>query len=157
MTDIRGLAVQSIALAELGKRVKERADRVKRELAEALDPGDRKTAALDDGTVVGSISYVKGRKSARVSNEAALTAWVAANHPDEIVQQIRPAYRAALLELAKTNGVAADPTTGEIVPGIEFDVTDPYLSAKPDPAGLPALIDAMRAGQLLALDEGSSE
>lgn len=152
MTDVRGLAVQAVALKVLSERVKERSDAVKAELAASLDVGDRKTATLDDSTKVGSISYAAGKTSAKITNDRALTEWVAERYPDEIMTQVRPAFLTSLLEAAKKAGAAVDVQTGELLPGVELGTSQPYLSVRPDPAGIPALVDAIRASRELLLD-----
>lgn len=153
MTDVRGLAIQAVALKVLADRVDVRQRAVKRELAAALDPGDRKTAALDDGTKVGTVTYSSPDKRARVVNDRTLADWVADHYPDEVIPTVRPAFLALLLDTAKKSGTAVDVNTGEVIPGIDVGDTTPYLSVRPDPEAVGALVDAIRAGQLLALEE----
>ena len=144
--------MQAVALRVLGDRVKARSDDVKAQLAASLDPGDRKVAALDDATKVGVVSFANGRTSARVTDERALLRWVRDNRPDEIVDMIRGSFLSWLLEDARKRGAAVD-ANGEVIPGVTVTASEPYVSVKPLPEGIPALVDAIRAGQLLALDE----
>lgn len=54
-----------------------------------------------------------------VADMAKLTAWVAAKHPVQMEQSVRPAFITGLLSgLAVEGDVAVDRATGEIVPGI---------------------------------------
>ena len=154
MTDIRALSLQAVVLKVLADKVKARRDGVNRELSAALDPGDRKTAALASGVKVGTVSYTNGRAAAAVVDERAFMAWVAANRPDEIVQTVRDSYRAYLLEEVRANGGLLDMATGEAVeiPGVAVRAGSPYLSVRADPAGMTALADAIRANEILALE-----
>jgi hypothetical protein len=139
-------------LTELGKRVGKAKDTVKDQLAAELEPGDRKVARLASGIEVGSVTFTRGRASAGVINPRTLTEWVAANYPDEMEQQIRPTFLTAILEASKKAGVPMTPD-GTVVPGIWVGFTEPYLAAKP--TNVDALVDAIRAGQLLALEDGA--
>lgn len=154
MSDVRGLAVQAVALRALADQVQTRAATVRGELQAALDVGDRKTATLEDGTPVGSITYAKGRVTARVSDERAFTEWVLENYPDEVVPLVRSSFRDAVLKATAAAGCPMTPDGNLDVPGVELGASAPYLTVKPDPKALPALVDAIRANQLLALDAG---
>jgi hypothetical protein len=152
MTDSRGLAVQLIALRVLADKVGERITVVKGALQQALDVGDRKTATLDSGAPVGSITYAKGRVTPRVVDERAFTEWVLEQYPDEVVPQVRPAFRDAVLKTTRDAGVPMTPDGTLDVPGIELRPGTPYLTAKPNPDAVPLLLDAMRASALLAIE-----
>lgn len=69
------------------------------------------------GTVLLSVS----KEAPVITDETALTAWVAERHPSEVetIEQIRPAFRAALLRLSQCDGdKVAHPATGEPIPGM---------------------------------------
>jgi hypothetical protein len=71
----------------------------------------------DLGTVILPLS----QEAAVVSDPEALLAWCSERHPEQVftVVQIRPAYVAALLQGAVlVDGTAADPSTGEVIPGL---------------------------------------
>lgn len=146
--------MQLVATKVLAAKVADHANALKAEMSAALDPGDRKVAALDDGTKVGTVTYTNGRASVTVTDDVALTAWVQANYPDEVttVVAVRPAFRAALLDAAKAAGAAVDVRTGEPLPGVSVRDGEPFLTVKPDADGLHALLHAIRASQLLALE-----
>lgn len=83
-------------------------------------------AELEQGTVptwrmpgIGTVTLPVSREAVIVADPAAWVAWVAARHPGEIVQQIRPTSERALLGRLTVDGdVVVDPDTGEIVPGL---------------------------------------
>jgi hypothetical protein len=154
VTDQRALAVQLIALRVLAERVRERADRVKAELAAVLDVGDRKTARLANGVDVGSITYTNGRTTVRVVNERALADWVADRYPDEVVPQVRASTLQAIKDATVRAGLPMMPDGTADVPGLQIVDGEPYLSARPKADALPVLVDAIRANQILVLSEG---
>jgi hypothetical protein len=92
------------------------------------DTGIEKLAArLPDGTKVASLPLVGGEPSPRITDVAAFEAWVKANRPDETEVIIRDSYKNAVLAAAKTAGRAVDPASGEVIPGITFEPTTPYV------------------------------
>lgn len=147
----RALAVTTV----IADAAKERKDQLRAALLDALDAlgADSAKADLPDGTAVGKASLAGGKPKAVVSNEDALTGWVADAAPTEVVFRIRDAYRRALLDRLEPgpNGVAVDPGTGEIVPGVTFTTSSPYVSMRFDHDGRAAVIDALRSGAV-ALD-----
>lgn len=108
---------------------------------------------LPDGTKVATVTLAgAGKRSASVTSPNMLLAWVAENHPDEIVKAIRDSYLQKLLDTAKAEGRPVDPTTGEVVPGITVSDSNPYLSVRFKPGGKDAIIAAWRAGRLADID-----
>jgi hypothetical protein len=99
-----------------------------------------------------------------VTDEKAFTAWVAANHPTEVVTttSVRPAFRTVLLSGAVKRGApcAAD---GEVIPGCEFRSGGEFRSVSVRPSsGLAARLafaaDEIVAGRApLALPSTGSE
>lgn len=59
----------------------------KAECQDRMDPGDRKTAAID-GNDVGTITYAKASAKAVVTDRAAFTEWVVNEHPTEVTTRI---------------------------------------------------------------------
>lgn len=98
-----------------------------------LDEGDSKAVALPDGTRLGRISKASGKRTAHVEDEREFLEWVKTNHPSEIEENVRPAYRDRVLNSAKTHGEAVDETSGEIIPGVALRTGDPYLSYRGEP------------------------
>ncbi len=157
MTDVPGLAVRAVALTELAKRIKTAADAARAELFKALDPADRKSARLSDGTKVGYVTKSDPKSTATVVDESAFTEWVLATYPDEIVPTVRTSFQTALLDGAEDAGigVVVDGRTGEVIPGVEFRASASRVSVVPDSkneAAMAALADAIKANGLLALD-----
>jgi hypothetical protein len=142
---------QTVNRAVLAKwmqdRIKGIRDDLSRDAKDAMDAGDRKKAVLEDGTVIGSVTITDPKWQPKVSDMAALEAWVRENAPTEIEQppappeRVRPAFVAALLgRVARvpTEQAAVDPETGEVIPGIEYErrpsnatvtVTDDHAAA----------------------------
>lgn len=113
----------------LKDRIKDWEAEAKRDLG--LLPGERK-AAVVDGTVLGHVTMAKGRKTARVANEAAVLAYVKANHPTEveISEQVRPAFLKQLLDDAAKKGAFID-SDGVVIDGlIEVVEGAPYPMSK---------------------------
>lgn len=131
----------------LKDRIKEWEAQAKAELA--LLQGERK-AAVVGGQVLGHVTMAKGRKTARVVNEAALLAYVQSHHPTEVetVEQVRPAFLKQLLEDAAKKGAFID-SDGVVIDGI-IDVTEgsPYpMSKLADDADL-VIAGLLQRGQL---------
>lgn len=87
-------------------------------------------ATLPDGTVVAKISLTEPKPEARVTDEAAFTAWAVKAYPSEIkreyvgvVTSVQPAFTTRLLGQMTAAGVPCDPDTGELVPGVEIRAT----------------------------------
>lgn len=117
----------AIRLAVL-KAIRERIDSVdavaRDEAKEAFVAGDRVTAALDDGTVVGSVTMTNPRRGWKVADPISFLAWVIENRPSAVVQSVRESDRRAIL--------AAIDKTGELPDGVvEYEGT-PTLSVRPD-------------------------
>jgi hypothetical protein len=86
-----------------------------------------------DGNELALIHTNNGRWRASVVDFPALLDWVTRRHPSEVqtVQAIRPSYMDKLFNLAIAGqGTAADPTTGEVIPGVEAVQGKPYLSVR---------------------------
>jgi phage host-nuclease inhibitor protein Gam len=117
-------------------------------------PRESIVATLPDGTVIGEVKRAKAPKSAQVTDEEALLAWVAEHRPDEIVvkRSVRSSYVDALKAQAKKDGWAYDPATMEIIPGIE--VVEGTSSYRPTPDEdardivMPRLFDLLAGGLL---------
>lgn len=154
---MKELARKYAVLRALKDRVRDVEQEISTEFLSALDIGDVKAASLDDGTLLGKITKAHGKRTPTVTDEAALIEWVRRTHPSEIVETVRPAYRSRLLASAGRHGDAVDETTGEIVPGIELRVGDPYVSFRSQP-GLSEIVaahwDALAAEAVFHLPHG---
>lgn len=123
-------------LDQLAKRVKAAADAAKADLEQQMMPGDRNGVSLslgEEAVALGAVTRTKPRPAWKVTDEAALTAWVEENHPERIerVPQVREWFVKSLLENAAANG-AAITDDGEVIPGIAEVTGGSYVSAKPE-------------------------
>jgi hypothetical protein len=128
---------QLVALDAYGKalapHVAQLRAQVKREMEAADD--ERKAAKLADGTKIGAVSYRKGAVTARVTDEAAALAWCLKEHPEQIMQAIRPAFLSHLLDAAKKEGFGFDATTGQILPWITVSQGEAGVTVTSTPEG----------------------
>lgn len=119
-----------------------------------VDPGDSVRAVLPGYGDLGTVYRTQDGSTAYVSNDRVLLEWVKENHPGEIVETIRPAYLAALLEQATAAGAALviDPATkkptGETIPGIDIKPTSGFVAVKQTAEQKAALVNAWQAGVL---------
>lgn len=102
------------------------------ELAASLSRGTKHTAFNDDESIeLGQVWMSNPKGSWRVTDEAALLAWVEANHPSALVEvhetRISPAWLKGLL----ADGADAN---GEEPPGISLVAGRPTLTVKPSAA-----------------------
>lgn len=90
--------------------------------------GSEKTGArLPDGTKVASLSLAGGELAPRITDPAAFRAWVERCHPGELETVIRDSFMQAVLSDAKKAGRALDRASGEVIPGVTFEPTTPYI------------------------------
>lgn len=101
----------------------------KASLLSVMQDGDieKLAARLPDGTKVASLTVVGGESSPRVTDMAALLAWVQKNRPGETEVIVRKSYIEHVLTEAKKAGRAMDRGSGETIPGIEFGDTTAYV------------------------------
>lgn len=96
-----------------------------------LLPGERKAAAITN-QVLGYVSMVKGRTTARVVNEDAFLAFVKARWPEEVIvtEQVNPAFQKRILDDAAKKGGFVD-EDGVVVDGIiSVSQGEPYPAFK---------------------------
>jgi hypothetical protein len=86
------------------------------------------SAKLPDGTPVATLTLAGGQEAPRITDQAKYLAWVQQAHPTETETIVRSGYTEALLKAMKDSGRPVDPRTGEVVPGVEFAATDPYIT-----------------------------
>ncbi|GGL27497.1 hypothetical protein H9L10_03660 [Phycicoccus endophyticus] len=93
----------------------------------AMDRGDRK-AAQAAGRRIGYVTMTDPADAVRVADREAFQAWVAENHPDEIVYQpsVRASFEKAMLERGCDD-------SGEAIPGTALVKAAPVLQVKPTP------------------------
>jgi len=150
---LRESALRVATLRALADKVKEASDRAREAMRAELEEtgAEKSTAYLPDGTKAATVSYVAGKRTARVTDERALLAWVRKNRPQELEGQIRPAYLSVLLDSAAKRGVCVDEATGEVIPGVEAANGQPFVSCRFDSGGRDAIAAAWQAGELDAV------
>ena len=149
------LTVLKILVAELAA-AKKAADA---EVRDTWRRGDRLTAALPDGKLVGAVTLAKGRATAHVSDPDAYEKWIAAVHPEQIetvpeTTRINPDFTDRLKAAARNLGVPVDAETGEIVPGITVTEGTPYALVKLVDEATERVAAAWRSGDLTELVSG---
>lgn len=115
------MARVALAAKVIGDHLKTLAEGDRETLREllAVEDVDRMTIRADDGTELGKITRTGRTPKASITDEAAFMAWVKANRPDQIRTIVDTEYRRAVIKRAAADGIAADPETGEVIPGIE--------------------------------------
>lgn len=147
MTDIPHLARKVGAIKALMDKIREVDAQTRAELLAAMRAAgaERVGVTLPDGTRVGSITLNgAGGQRARVVDETAFVRHVTATRPDEIEQQVRPAYRKKLLDEAAA--------TGEDIPGVDIVDTVPYVANSFTGDGRAAVETALAGGQIQLRD-----
>lgn len=104
-----------------------------------------------DGVELGKASLCDATAKAKVVDEAALLAWVKENRPDQIRETVEPAYVKALLKAVDAEGVAADETTGEVIPGLELVDGKPFVKVTPNPVARDRMSELIGESGLLQL------
>jgi hypothetical protein len=109
----------------------------KAQMERALDEGDVQVEKFRvtnfEGRELALVYITEGRWSVTI-DERTLLNWVERRHPSEITKTIRPAYLDGLKKLVtEGQGVAADPATGEVIPGITARQNPSYLTVRKTP------------------------
>ena len=130
----------------LTKASKAAMDDTKPSLLEHMGPGGKLHAyvgGLDVGTV--SVTDPKPREVLKITDEAAFTAWVKANHPDVIVETVAPWFSAT------ANLTALIAHTGEMPDGVELTerVGSPTVQVRLS-EGQIANLEGLAAGSAIA-------
>jgi hypothetical protein len=146
-------ALRDVVMKTLADDIEEAIKKGRSDLGPGMRAQKIKTliAELPDGTEVATLSYVGSRDAPRITDPAKFLAWVAANRPGEIETRVRESYQEALLKAISAAGRPVDPQTGEVVPGVEFGPTTPYVTpsfAKGETPGRERIRQAWRAGDI---------
>lgn len=146
------LAARFALLKTIGSKLAEAKKAADCEIRDTWTPGDRLTAKLPDGAVLGSVTLAKGKTTARMVDEPAYTAWVESTHPEHIetvtITRVDPAYTERLMSAARQLGEAIDGETGSIVPGIRVEQGDPYPTTRLNAGAVEAIARAWQKGDL---------
>lgn len=154
---MKDIAKRVVAAKLVGDEIKAIEKDAKAELLEQMQNLGVRTLDVegDDGTKLAVVSKSKGRTTA-VVDESVLLAWVKANRPDQIREVVEPAYIDALKKLAVAHGSAVDESTGEVIPGIEVDTSDPSVSTRPTADAKVLMRDLLKGSSLLELAGGET-
>lgn len=145
---LRDAAARAVVFQVIEQAAKARKDEAKAELTQ-LESGDT-VAGKWDGVTLGKATKTSGRTKLVVTDEAALLEWLQANHPTEIVVSPNPAYLKALESTARNVGAVID-NQGEIVPGVQLEHGDPYISVRKE-KDTPFFVSRLLSGGRIALD-----
>lgn len=157
MTDLQR-AARTVATAKLiADVVKAEGDRARADVDAAMTSlGVERLRVTDDGGQdAGTLTRSPGRRSVRVVDEAAFVRWVAARHPDQLVQAVRESFRERLLFAAAQSGEPVD-AQGEVIPGVQVVDGQPYVSYRPAADAKARMRDLLASSGLLALPSASS-
>jgi hypothetical protein len=135
----RLLAGRQVFTKVIQSDVKAAFDTTRERLEPLLDADEGIAAELPDGTRIGTVKRSKVKKSPAVVDDEALLAWVTKHRPDELVKSVNPAFLEHLKAQVRKHGHAFDPTTGEIIPGVEMREAAPSYLPQPDPQMVPVV------------------
>jgi hypothetical protein len=156
MSDRRNeLAVAIMASNLITGEMKARSERD--ELAEILENADVGAVPVRDadGVQLGTASLVGGKPTAKVIDEGAFLGWVKANHPDQVREIVDLAYRNKLMKAAESAGVGVDPSTGELIPGVEVGESKQYARVTPNTEARERIKGLIHKSGLLQLTEAA--
>lgn len=154
---------QAIALAVMtviADVAKEQKDGLREDLLNGLDDlgVDSVSAYLPGDIKVAKCAVVTKSRKAFVADERGFVEWVMANHKDEIIQTVRDSFKKYLLDsvIEGPDASAVHPATGELVPGVMFTSSAPYVSTRFEKGGREAVIDALLSGVVSIALPGTS-
>lgn len=160
MSDLQAAARRVVAAKLIGDALKEEADQARKSTLELMDQlgAERVRVTDESGANLGSVSVAAGRVSVRVVDERAFVAWVAKNHPSELVQVVRESFKEKVLASAKAKAEPGDNTAvgpdGEVVPGLEVVHGTPYVTTRPTAEARERMRDLLRGSGLFELTSG---
>lgn len=152
-TPQKAVARRLLSIAALEKVLAaEKADLRKLALEHFPEAGDVATVRLADGTLLGKVRADKGTEAGwKVTDAGALRAWVEANVPGGIVEQVTtvvdPEFVAELIGSMSAAEEGVNPATGEVIPappGIAYvQAGPPKMVTTPDKGAPDALRRAL--------------
>jgi hypothetical protein len=153
MTGMQEAARTTMAAKLIGDVVAAEHKPVKAELtAMMVDAGVERVRVLDAaGVNLGAVSLARSAPKAKLTDPGAFTAWVAARYPGELMQVVRPAFAAKILDGATAAQAPVDPATGEVVPGVDIAVGEPYVTARPTADARERMRETLLSSGLLQL------
>jgi hypothetical protein len=159
MTDLQATARRAVGAKLVADQIKDIEKQAKAELLERMQKLGVRTldvAGTGDSNMA-VISKTPGKVTAKVTDERALLEWVKANRPDQLRTLVEEAYVKSLLTLAAEHGAAVDEATGEVIPGIEVETGEPFLSTRPTAEAKARMKDLLAGSPLLELAGGETD
>lgn len=141
------LAGRQIVAKILADQVKKVVDHTRGQLEPQMDTEEAVAGKLPDGTRLGKVARSKAASSVRVVDSRALLAFVTEVYPEELVQQVNPAFLAALKDQVKH---------GTPIPGLELVEGSASYRVTPSPEAegiVRSRLAELINGGLLALEE----
>lgn len=110
-----------------------------------MRPGERLAGEIGSSHL-GFVTLARGKRSTRV-DEDAFTEWVAQRWPTEIVQSVRPAFRAKLLSQALDRGAVID-DDGVVCEAVTVGSGEPYPTTQLDEQADTTVAELLAKGAL---------
>ena len=143
--DLHDAALAAGVWAVIEAKAKEKKDEARALLA-SLPAGDTVSGKWD-GQILAKATMVKGKQKLVVTDSRALLQWVLKNAPTEIIETVNPAYITCIEKRAKELGQPVD-GEGELIPGVELQVSEPYVSVRREKNSDDVMMQLFRSGQL---------
>lgn len=150
-TNPKELALELALTATIADAASQHKDYLRGQLLETFDAiGADSTRVELDGERIAKVALVTPADKAYVADEDAFLAWVERENPAEIVKTVRESTRKAFLEriTQAADGSAVDKNTGEVIDGVAFRRSTPYVSTRFEKDGRALLLEALRSGAL---------
>lgn len=141
--------VRLCALKTIADAAKAEYDQLRARLRDELTEGDRRTAVLDDGLVVGAATHVQGKApELGIVDRQAFLEYVKDHHDEALELKVKDWFVQQALQQAKT--------TGEMLPGVGLlPAGSSYVMAKMTPVHRQSLVEAWNKGLLAPILEGA--
>jgi hypothetical protein len=152
LASLKELAIALATTNLVADLVAEHKDKLRAEMADAfLEVGSDSVKVTVDDDRIGKVSLVEPKDKAYVWDDSLLIGWVKAEHPTEIVEQVRDSFKKHLLDNIEIldDGTCVLKTTGEIVVGIKARKSTPYVSTRFETDGREKLTNAIKTGRVV--------
>jgi hypothetical protein len=154
MSNPKDLALALAITATIADAAKDHKDYLRAQLVDTFnDIGAEATSADLDGERIAKVALVQPADKPYVADERAFVEYVEAHYPDDIIKTVRESMKKVILDrlVAAPDGRAVDKESGEVIDGIRFRPSTPYVTTRFDKGGREAILDALRNGKV-ALD-----
>lgn len=146
-------AAEAAVWSLIESEAKKRKDEARAWLTERMGPDLLAVKAVANGQDVGRASYVEGKPTLKVIDEAAFVEFVAENYPSEVETStfVNTAFEKSLLDGAKVVGDVVVDGNGLVISGVQQRVKAPYVSVSKSKDAREK-VAALLAGGGLSLD-----